>query len=93
VKSTYEIRVGRSKQVTGPYLDREGRDLLHDGGSVFMATDGLFIGPGHVGILEENGRFWVSVHFYDGTRNGAPTLAIRPLTWSADGWPLAESMP
>jgi len=93
VKSTYEIRVGRSKQVTGPYLDREGRDLLHDGGSVFMATDGPFIGPGHVGILEENGRFWVSVHFYDGTRNGAPTLAIRPLTWSADGWPLAESMP
>jgi arabinan endo-1,5-alpha-L-arabinosidase len=93
VKSTYEIRVGRSTKITGPYLDRDGRDLLHDGGSVFMATDGPFIGPGHVGILAEGGRFWVSVHFYDGTRNGAPTLAIRPLIWSADGWPEAAETP
>jgi len=93
VESTYEVRVGRSAKITGPYLDRDGRDLLHDGGSVFLAKDGPFIGPGHVGILTEGGRSWVSVHFYDGTRDGAPTLAIRPLTWSADGWPVAGENP
>jgi arabinan endo-1,5-alpha-L-arabinosidase len=63
------------------------------GGNVFMATDGPFIGPGHVGILTENGRPWVSVHFYDGTRKGMPTLAIRPLRWSDDDWPVAEETP
>ena len=93
VKSTYEVRVGRSRAVTGPYLDREGKDLLYDGGSVFLATDGPFIGPGHVGILQDGGRTWVSVHFYDGTRKGVPTLAIRPLRWSDDGWPVAEENP
>ena len=30
--STYNIRVGRSKQVTGPYLDQSGVDLLKGGG-------------------------------------------------------------
>jgi len=93
VNSTYEVRVGRSRSVTGPYLDRQGKDLLDDGGSVFLATDRPFIGPGHVGILEDGGRSWVSVHFYDGTRKGLPTLAIRPLRWSDDGWPVAEENP
>jgi arabinan endo-1,5-alpha-L-arabinosidase len=58
-----------------------------------MATDGPFIGPDHVGILEENEQTWVSVHFYDGTRKGMPTLAIRPLRGSVDGWPLAKAVP
>ncbi len=93
VASTYEVRVGRSRAVTGPYLDREGKDLLHDGGSVFLATDRPFIGPGQVGILRDNGRYWVSVHFYDGTQKGQPTLAIRPMRWSDDGWPVADENP
>jgi hypothetical protein len=54
------------------------------------AIAGPFIGPGHVGILVENKRTWVSVHFYDGTRKGMPIPAIRPLRWSDDGWPVAE---
>jgi arabinan endo-1,5-alpha-L-arabinosidase len=31
--STYEIRIGRSARITGPYLDREGKDMTLDGGS------------------------------------------------------------
>ena len=29
VKSTYNIRVGRSRKITGPYLDKKGVDMLH----------------------------------------------------------------
>ncbi|RYD25559.1 MAG: arabinan endo-1,5-alpha-L-arabinosidase, partial [Verrucomicrobiaceae bacterium] len=36
--STYEIRVGRSKKITGPYLDAEGRELSTGGGTVFLGT-------------------------------------------------------
>jgi arabinan endo-1,5-alpha-L-arabinosidase len=57
---------------------------------MFMDTNGPFIGPGHAGIIEENGKYNLSCHFYDGTTpNGASKLAVRPLTWDAQGWPVA----
>jgi alpha-galactosidase len=89
--STYEIRVGRSEKITGPYLDKQGRDLQQDGGSLFLATDGPFIGPGHAGIIQEGGKYWLSCHFYDATQGGSPAFAIRPLQWTTDGWP--EALP
>ena len=86
--STYNIRIGRSASITGPYVDKEGQDLLHEGGSPFLETQGTFVGPGHAGIYSEGGTNWLGCHFYDATRAGAATLAVRPLRWSADGWPL-----
>ena len=85
--STYEIRVGRSQKITGPYLDKNGMAMMAGGGSRFLATEGLFIGPGHAGIVSTGGGNWLSCHFYDGTRHGRATLAILPLHWDANGWP------
>jgi arabinan endo-1,5-alpha-L-arabinosidase len=85
--STYEIRTGRSRMITGPYYDAEGVDLMADGGTAFLKTKGAFIGPGHAGIISENGTNWFSCHFYDGTRQGLSTLAILPLQWRTNGWP------
>ena len=34
INSTYSIRYGRSKSITGPYLDKNGRSFLDDGGSI-----------------------------------------------------------
>lgn len=87
VKSTYEIRVGRSTEITGPYIDKDGLNMLDGGGSLFLQTKGQFIGPGHPGIFSEGGDFWFSCHYYDGNRHGSATLAVRPLHWSPDGWP------
>jgi arabinan endo-1,5-alpha-L-arabinosidase len=87
VHSTYNIRVGRSAEVTGPYLDKDGTNMLNDGGSLLLGTRGRFIGPGHAGIFSEGGQDWLSYHFYDGSRRGTATLAIRRLYWDADGWP------
>jgi arabinan endo-1,5-alpha-L-arabinosidase len=89
VHSTYNIRVGRADKVTGPYLDKNGKDLLLGGGTLVASTEGPFIGPGHAGIIEDQGKFWFSGHFYDGTTSrGISRLFIRPLTWDADGWPV-----
>lgn len=87
VDSTYNIRVGRSRGTEGPYVDRDGVDLRQGGGSLVLGSDGPFIGPGHAGVFEHDGRHWLSMHFYDGTDGGKPKLAIRPLQWDADGWP------
>jgi arabinan endo-1,5-alpha-L-arabinosidase len=88
VNSTYNTRVGRSTTITGPYLDKDGHDMLLGGGTLVTATDGPLVGPGQAGIFEENGKTWFSCHFYDATANGASRLSIRPLTWDADGWPV-----
>lgn len=86
-ESTYEVRIGRSKNIIGPYLDKEGRDLIKGGGSPFLARRGHFIGPGHIGILENNGALRCSYHFYDEANRGRPTLMIQKLTFDAEGWP------
>ena len=52
MRSTYNIRVGRSKKITGPYLDKDGVDLAKEGGSLVLEGEGRFIGPGHPGIYE-----------------------------------------
>ena len=87
VNSTYNIRVGRSDRITGPYLDRDGVEMVHGGGTLVMGSEGNVIGPGHAGIVTEGGTNWLSCHYYDGTRRGAPTLGVYPLTWDPDGWP------
>jgi arabinan endo-1,5-alpha-L-arabinosidase len=86
-ESTYHVRVGRSRSITGPYLDDQERDLREGGGREFLGTRADFIGPGHVGLLREGEQEWVSVHFYDGAHSGQPMLGLRALAWTEDGWP------
>lgn len=85
--STYNIRIGRSKEITGPYLDRSGVDMIKGGGTLFMASEKKFIGPGHAGIFSEKGTNWFSCHFYDGSDRGRSKLAILPMHWTTNGWP------
>jgi len=87
VKSTYNIRVGRSRDLTGPYLDRDGADLRHDGGTLLLDTVGTRIGPGQTGIFTAQGREWFSYHYYDATQDGKSMLGLQPLSWSNDDWP------
>jgi arabinan endo-1,5-alpha-L-arabinosidase len=84
---TYHIMMGRSKTVTGPYLDKEGRDLAKGGGSSFLSTNGVEIGPGHMGIYSEDGIDRFTYHYYDGRSNGVPTMGMQTLVWGVDGWP------
>ena len=85
--STYSIRIGRSRAITGPYVDKDGVDMLHGGGSLFLGTEGPFIGPGHAGIVTVGNTDWFSCHFYDGDQAGKPALGIGRVHWESDGWP------
>jgi len=92
-KSSYYTVVGRSEAPTGPYRDREGRDMMDGGGFPVLHASlddtGRFVGPGHPAILAESGRHFIVYHAYDVQKDGAPTLRIQPLGWSSDGWPVA----
>ena len=90
VNSTYNIVVGRSRSVTGPFLDNVGRDMLRGGGKMVIAAEERLIGAGHFGrYIEAEGVEKMSLHFEaDMDRGGYSVLAIRPLLWK-DGWPEA----
>lgn len=89
LNSTYKIMMGRSRDIRGPYLDKTGKRLDENGGSVFLESAGALIGPGHVGIWSDGAVEKVTFHFYDGQKNGVPTLAMRDLVWDANAWPIA----
>lgn len=94
----YTIFAGRSQNVLGPYVDREGVSLLAGrvGGTPVISMNGnRWVGPGHNSVFEDaNGQTWTVYHAVD--RNdpyfdGAVGFTKRPvlmdrLDW-IDGWP------
>lgn len=87
VNSTYNIRVGRSRELDGPYVDASGTPLMQGGGTPLLATTGNFIGPGHCSILQVRRKTYLVYHYYDRADHGIPTLQLRPLQFNAAGWP------
>ena len=90
VNSTYNIVVGRSHSVEGPYLDNVGRDMYHGGGKMVIAAGDRKTGAGHFGrtIIDEGVEI-MSFHWEaDFDLSGRSTLAIHPLLWKND-WPYA----
>lgn len=52
----YEIRVGRSENVRGPFVDKKGIKLVDGGGSIIYASNhGEVYAPGGLGVLAGNG--------------------------------------
>ncbi|PJJ84116.1 family 43 glycosylhydrolase [Mucilaginibacter auburnensis] len=88
--STYNIVVGRSKSVTGPFMDNVGRSMLQGGGRMVAITDGDLFGPGHFGAIKgEKGVQKMSFHWEaDLAQGGASVLGVLPIVWK-NGWPSA----
>lgn len=85
-KSTYKVIVGRSKDIKGPYLDKEDRPLQSGGGTVLLQGDKDWYGVGHNGICSAEGRDYMVYHGYDAADGGRSKLLIRELRWD-HGWP------
>lgn len=90
VNSTYNIVVGRSRNVTGPYMDNVNRDMLEGGGRMVIAAGNRVTGPGHFGrtIIDEGVEIMSCHYEADYDQSGRSVLGIRPLLWKND-WPMA----
>ena len=88
--STYNIVAGRSKSVTGPYIDNMGVDMLMGGGKFVVGANNRHIGAGHFGLTDlGDGVQKFSCHYEaDLDRGGSSILDVRALLWK-DGWPVA----
>ncbi len=101
-ESRYHLRVGRSRQLRGPYTDREGRLLTGRGaGDTILQGDAVYAGPGHCSriITDDNGTDWLLYHAIDRKQPYVPSKANRrvlmldKVTWE-EGWPLVgEGVP
>lgn len=97
--STYQVRVGRSQSLLGPYIDKDGNDMasgVH--GEILIRgneEDFGFAGPGHNAeiITDDEGTDWFLYHAIKKTNplldNGATRrpLMLDKISWEA-GWPV-----
>lgn len=85
--STYKMMVGRSKTVTGPYLDRVGRDLAAGGGTLLLAGNAEWAGVGHNSAYTFDGKDYLVFHAYENADHGLQKLKIAEIKWDSADWP------
>lgn len=96
------IRVGRSRQIVGPYEDSNGRCLLDiddfqcQVGFMPLASyrfdcSSGFVSPSSPSLLHNPKNSWYvahQMHPYEDGQVKKPILQVREIKWSANGWPL-----
>jgi arabinan endo-1,5-alpha-L-arabinosidase len=84
----YNIRVGRSASVSGPYVDKAGTDMMNGGGNLLVQGNGTWTAPGHDAVLVTSQGAYNLYHALDANHQN-PTLRIAELVLDAEGWPVS----
>lgn len=104
MKSNYKVVVGRSRNIQGPYLDRQGRDMASGGGSLVIEGDKIhFEAAGHCAFYHihsaphqqkthDDHLDLFICHGYSTHHNGQAILIQRPVRWTEDEWPELEEL-
>lgn len=90
LNSTYQIVMGRSKNIKGPYLNKQGESWVHNKYTLFLAGDSTEPGRGHNAFFTDHDTTFNVYHAYTRSENGASLLNIKPVYVDADGWPTME---
>lgn len=95
----YNVRVGRSDKITGPYVDYNGNEMTNTqlppndvgtkvlGGYKFGSKDG-WVMPGHNSVLRDGDDYYIVHHARGEKDTNWPYLHVRKILWSEDGWPM-----
>jgi arabinan endo-1,5-alpha-L-arabinosidase len=88
--STYRMMVGRSKDVKGPYLDKEGNDMAKGGGTLVIRGNERWAAWGGNSAYTMDGKDYVVFHAYENADNDFHRLKIGEITWDAEQWPVVD---
>ena len=88
--STYKIMIGRSKDVKGPYLDKDGKSLAQGGGSLVLAGNKDWAGMGGCSAYVFDGKDYLVFHAYETADNGLQKLKIAEIKWDEKQWPVID---
>lgn len=79
----YHIRVGRSKNVSGPFKDKKDNDLRNGGGTtVYASNHGLTYAPGGLGVLPGNDQRRDVLYYHFCKLTHLQRISIQTLTFS-----------
>lgn len=92
--STYRVVMARSKQLLGPYVDKEGRAALDNGFSLMLERNLDVIGPGHNAnfVTDDAGHHWMLYHGFDAKEPEAGRkVYLDRIEWDSEGWPMVRN--
>ncbi|WP_426341796.1 arabinan endo-1,5-alpha-L-arabinosidase [Pseudoduganella sp. S-14] len=90
-KSTYHVVVGRSRAVTGPYLDKDGKDMLLGGGSLVVQGNADWKALGHNSAYTFDGMDVMVLHAYETKDKYLQKLKVMEMRWDRAGWPVVDT--
>ena len=92
LSSTYNVRVGRSDHVLGPYYDRQNRSMLEGTGTLFLQGNSFVVGPGHNAeiVTDDAGQDWLLYHGYlQSNPELSRIIFLDQVSWDGD-WPFIQ---
>lgn len=91
LKSTYTTVVGRSENLFGPYVDKNGRPMLENNHEILIGKNDAFVGTGHNSELvsDKNGVDWMLYHAVSAANPSGRVLMLDRVNWQ-DGWPYVK---
>lgn len=92
INSTYQLVVGRSTNLVGPYYNKSGFDMMNNGRTLVIDRNDTFVGNGHCAqiVQDDEGNDWI---LYHGVRTSDPSgrvLMLDQIRWDDAGWPYVE---
>ena len=94
-KSTYRLVMARSRNLFGPYVDRNGGSAVGDHFSPLLNSSPEVYGPGHCSefVTDHAGQTWMLYHGYQSSDVEAGRVVyLDKITWGNDGWPQVQGM-
>ncbi|MBF6627889.1 MAG: family 43 glycosylhydrolase [Proteiniphilum sp.] len=88
LNSTYTTVVGRSRDLFGPYLDKQGQSMMENHHEMVIGKNEQFVGTGHNSeiVQDAKGQDWILYHAVSVANPKGRVLMLDQVRWE-NNWP------